>query len=151
MTTPDESHTLELSPGQPSPVPPEGMGRLVLDCSHAGTAVLLEAGGPRIEINDREIRAHWGPWPVDLEPGVYQIRVNGHHVRRYGPAQLQATVLPGQVTTVYYRAPALLFLSGAIGFVPQPTRGLRTMIAVLVILLGVVVATGAYALALVAY
>jgi hypothetical protein len=110
-------------------------GRLVVDTSYNGSAFLLAATGPKIEINGQPIKANWGPWPVDLPAGQYQVRVSTRYLGEMGPAQLAVNVYPGQQLTVFYRAPAAMFMAGAIGFTPQPTRGMGAMIALSVIAL----------------
>ncbi len=108
-------------------------GRLVVDSSYNGSAFLLAATGPKIEINGQPIKANWGPWPIDLAPGQYQVRVSTRYLGEMGPAQLAVNVYPGQQVVVYYRAPAAMFMAGAIGFTPQPTRGMGPVIALSVI------------------
>ena len=108
-------------------------GRLVVDTSYNRSAFLLAATGPKIEINGQPIKANWGPWPLDLAAGQYQVRVSTRYLGEMGPAQLTVNVYPGQQVTVYYRAPAAMFMAGAIGFTPQPTRGMGAVIAISVI------------------
>ena len=49
--------------------PGAGMGRVVVDTSHAGSAFLYSAAGVSIMIDGGELRANWGPTSVDLPPG----------------------------------------------------------------------------------
>jgi hypothetical protein len=117
------------------------IGRLVVDTSYLKLAFLLAATWPKIEINGRPIKARWGQWPIDLPAGDYHLRVSTRYLGDSCPAQLPVRIYPGQQVTVYYRTPAWLFMSGAIGFQPQPTRGLGTMIGfcALIMLLGLVI------------
>jgi hypothetical protein len=115
--------------GAPQPggfAPP---GRLVVDASYSPMAFLLAVTGPKIEINGQPITANWGQWPIDLPAGQYNVRVSTRYLGEMGPAQLGVTVYPGQQTTVYYRTPAMMFMAGAIGFTPQPTRGMAAVLA----------------------
>jgi len=104
-------------------------GRLVVDASYSPMAFILAVTGPKIEINGQPITANWGPWPIDLPAGQYNVRVSTRYLGEMGPAQLGATVYPGQQTTVYYRAPAMMFMAGAIGLTPQSTRGMAVVMA----------------------
>jgi hypothetical protein len=108
-------------------------GRLVVDTSYSGGAFLLAATGPKIEVNGQPIKANWGPWPIDLPAGQYQVRVSTRYLGEMGPAQIAVNVYPGQQVTVYYRAPAAMFMAGAIGFTPQKTRGMGAVIALSVL------------------
>lgn len=108
-------------------------GRLVVDSSYNPAAFLLAVTGPKIEINGQAFKAKWGPWPMDLPAGQYQVRVSTRYLGEMGPAQLAVNVYPGQQVTVYYRAPAAMFMAGAIGFAPQPTRGMGAVIALSVL------------------
>ena len=118
-------------------------GRLVVDTSYPKAALLLSAKSrPKIEINGQPTIGNWGPWPIDLPAGDYHVRVSTSYQGDKSPAQLAVRIHPGQQVTVYYRAPAFLFLTGAIGFHPQPTRGVGLYIgfcALVVLLLLVIV------------
>jgi hypothetical protein len=118
------------------------IGRLVVDTSYLKLAFLATATRPRIEINGQPTVANWGPWPIDLPAGDYQVRVSTLHQGDFGHAQLAVRIYPGQQATVYYRAPAWRFMAGAIGFRPQPTRGMGLMIGfcALVVVIGLVIA-----------
>ena len=116
-------------PGYPQPGGFSPPGRLVVDASYTPMAFILAVTGPKIEINGQPVTANWGPWPIDLPAGQYNVRVSTRYLGEMGPAQLGVTVYPGQQTTVYYRAPAVMFMAGAIGFTPQPTRGMAAVLA----------------------
>lgn len=75
-------------------------GRLVVDSS-ASTGAALAEPGPTVEVAGGSQVANWRTWTIDLPPGHYAVRVSaGGHL----PADLVATVHPGQVTTIYYEA-----------------------------------------------
>ena len=117
------------------PPAPQGVGRLVVDTSYSAGAFLLAVTGPTIEVNGQPVRANWGVWPIDLVPGNYHVRVFTRYLGQFGSAQLNVTVYPGQQVTVFYRPPAFMGMSGAIGFHPQKTPGT----AALLVLIGVMV------------
>ncbi len=106
----------------------QSVGRLVVDSSYAGGAFILAATGPTIEVNGQPVRANWGAWPLDLMPGNYHVRVFTRYLGQFGSAQLNVAVYPGQQVTVYYRPPAFIGMSGAIGFTPQKTRGMAALL-----------------------
>lgn len=109
-------------PGQP------GVGRLVVHCSHPAMQFLLKATGPKIEINGTPQNVRWGPAPFDLPAGNHNVKVCTRYMGEFGPAYMPVQVMPGQVTTVYYRAPATIGMKGAIGFTPQKTRGINKIL-----------------------
>jgi hypothetical protein len=112
--------------GYPSGQP--GVGRLVVDCSHPAMQFLLKATGPKIEINGTPQNVKWGPSPFNLPAGTYNVKVCTRYLGEFGPAYLPVRVMPGQVTTVYYRAPATMGMKGAIGFTPQKTPGINMIL-----------------------
>lgn len=120
------------------------IGRLVVDTSCLKMASLGANSRPRIEINGQPIIANWGQWPIDLPAGDYHVRVSTSSQGAKSPAQLTVRIHPGQQVTVYYRAPAFLFLAGAIGFQPQPTRGMGMFVGfcALVVVVGLLIAFG---------
>jgi hypothetical protein len=105
-------------------------GRLVVNSSYNWTWFMLRVTGPKIEINGQPFVADWGPWMFDLPAGQYQLRVSTCYLGEFGPAHISVFVYPRQQTTVYYRPPAAVFMDGAIGFTPQPTRGIGVSLAV---------------------
>jgi hypothetical protein len=101
-------------------------GQLVVDSSYSKLLFQLRVTRPKIEINGQPVNAGWGPWMFDLLPGNYQLRVS---ILGAGPAHISVVVYPRQQITVYYRAPAAMFMAGAIGFTPQRTRGMGVVMA----------------------
>lgn len=122
----------------PPPQGQGGIGRLVVNSSHSAGAFILAITGPKIEINGRPVNANWGPWSADVPAGQYHVRVSTRYLGEMGPAQLPVAVYPGQVTTVYYRTPAVMGMSGAIGFMPQKTRGMIALVVAMVVLVAFV-------------
>jgi len=75
-------------------------GRLMVDSS-ASTGAVLARPGPTVEVAGGSHVANWRTWTIDLPPGHYAVRVSAGGQL---PADLVATVHPGQVTTIYYQA-----------------------------------------------
>jgi hypothetical protein len=108
----------------------QGVGRLVIDSSYASGSIMMATTGPTIEINGQAVRANWGPWSIDLVAGNYHVYVYTRYLGETGPAQLNVTVYPGQQVTVFYRSP-VAGMRGAIGFTPQKTPGMATMLVII--------------------
>ena len=83
----------------------------------------------------------WGQTPFDLPAGNYHLRVCVRYLGEFGPAELPVAVYPGQLTTAYYRPPAAVGMKGSLGFSPQKTRGMSTLmtINVIVVILAIIV------------
>lgn len=114
-------------------------GRLVLDCSGPTSigfrfkrpgAAMVSVDGQRAIILRNE-----GQASIDLPAGEHHILVGvgDPDTRRlhWGRARQIVPVWPGHTTTVYYHSPAVTFVRGAIGPVPQRQPGVSLMIAVL--------------------
>jgi hypothetical protein len=56
-------------------------------------------------------------------------------MRRYGDAELDLVLQPGQAVEVFYAAPYNQFTSGSMGFTKQPRKGLALLLVPLAILL----------------
>jgi hypothetical protein len=97
-------------------------GRLVVDCSYGRWEKTLRRTWVAITVDGIQSQAGWGPWMVDVAPGVHRVEVVTLWGKRgLGPASLDVAVAPGAATTVYYRAPGTKGVRGAIGLTPQKT------------------------------
>ena len=110
--------------GAQFPPPPPGMGRLLVDTSYFPLAFILGLTGPTIAINGQPRPMRWGQVPIDLPPGQYHLHVHTRYITDLGPAEAVLPVTEGQTTPVFYRAPAVMFVKGALGPVPQKTPGM---------------------------
>ena len=110
------------------------MGRLVVHTSFNWMAFLLTLTGPKVTINGRPADVRWGQAPFDLPAGNYHVEVVTRYLGGMGPAALPVAVYPGQLTTVYYRPPAVLGMKGAIGFTPQKTPGMPVLMALMAVM-----------------
>jgi hypothetical protein len=111
------------------------MGRLVVDSSYNPMAFMLGLTGPRVTINGQPASVKWGQAPFDLPAGNYHLRVSTRYLGDFGPAELPVAVYPGQLVTVYYRPPATIGMKGSLGFQPQKTRGMSTIMVIQVVVI----------------
>ena len=119
----------QMPPQFPPPAP--GMGRLLIDCSYHWLTWLFLLFKPQVTINGQPGPVlTWGKNPVDLPPGQYQIVVHVNYLWKIGYATAVIPVGAGQQLDVFYRAPAIVFVDGAIGPGPQETPGLGLTIGV---------------------
>ncbi|WP_143261707.1 hypothetical protein [Allokutzneria sp. NRRL B-24872] len=112
-----------MYPQQPypqQPMPPQpGFGRVLLDTSFSPLNWFLFFIKPTVVINGQPRQVEWGQMPVDLPAGQHTIEVGFQYMGKpRGLARVTIPVHPGQVQPVFYRAPAYIFIGGAMG----PTR-----------------------------
>jgi hypothetical protein len=118
------------------------MGRLTIDCSHPGNSANYRKTKLDIAIDGRTVRAGWGVTWFDLPAGPHEVRVNSRYLGRTGAVKVVIPVMPGEQATAYYRAPAIAFMPGSIGPVPQRTRGVTAAIVLVTVLVCVFVGLG---------
>lgn len=104
---------------------PPVTGRLVVHCTrNPMQSFFFALRGARVAINGQPMDVGWGQSQFDLPAGNYHLRVSARSFPfEGGPAELPVAVHPGQVTTVYYRPPAMRGIAGSLGFTPQKARG----------------------------
>jgi len=121
---------------------------IVLDCSYNKLGFFLAFTGPHIRIDGYGRDAEWGRTPIPLPPGNHMVEVHTRYMGEMGKAGMVVAVQPGQQVPVFYRAPAAIFFSGAIGHQPQPTPGIwlswvlfavAALVIVLVIVMTIVI------------
>jgi hypothetical protein len=100
-----------------------------VDTSYHPMSFVLGLTGPKVTINGLPTNVPWGQIPFDLPAGNYYLQVSVRYLGNFGPAELPVAVYPGQLTTIYYRPPAAIGMSGSLGFEPQKTRGMGLMIS----------------------
>ena len=129
------------------PFPPLGWARLVVDCSYNPLGVVMAAAGPSVYVDGAYRGWTWGATVVDLPAGQHHLHVHTRYLGQIGKADLVVSMAPGQVTHLYYRAPATVFSKGRLAPVPHRSGGARLAIgilasSVLVVLLVVAIALG---------
>jgi hypothetical protein len=107
------------------PAPPAPPG-ITVDSSYTPVAFLLGLlTKPKIRINGQQVPGtRWGPTHIPVGPGTYQVWVATPWLFDMGSNQITVQVAEGAGTRIYYRTPAVFFLSGAMGLVPQKTPGI---------------------------
>ncbi|WP_228812668.1 MULTISPECIES: hypothetical protein [Nocardia] len=86
---------------------------------------LLAITKPKIFVNGQQVpNTRWGANHIPVGAGNYHVRVVTPWLFDMGPADAPVSVQPGQAVRYYYRAPAIIFMNGAIGPVPQKTPGM---------------------------
>ncbi|UZJ24061.1 hypothetical protein RHODO2019_12875 [Rhodococcus antarcticus] len=120
-----------------APVQP-GWGRLVVDTSFFPLAFVLYLFGPLVTVDGQERGRTWGRVAIDVPAGQHRVDVLTRYLFPIAQASLDVVVQPGQEVPVFYRTPAIIFMSGSIGHVPQGTKGLLLMVVLPLGILGLV-------------
>ncbi|MFC7340821.1 hypothetical protein [Saccharopolyspora griseoalba] len=114
----------QMPPQPPMAPPPPGMGRLLVDCSYHWLTWLFMFFKPQVTINGQPgPKLEWGKNPIDLPPGQHQIQVHVNYLWKVGETTAFIPVNQGQSQDVFYAAPTLVFLPGAMGPTPQEAPG----------------------------
>lgn len=104
--------------------PQPGPQGIVVDCSYFPLAFMLALTGPKIIVNGMEVpMAKWGQTHIPVGPGQHHVRVATKWLWDMGPAETTVPVAEGHSTHVFYKSPAIAFINGAIGPVPQTAPG----------------------------
>lgn len=110
---------------------PDGAsGQIVLNASFFPLAFFLSFCRLTVTVDAISTRAGWGATPITVPPGRHHVRVHVNYLGAFGPAEEIVPVRPGESVTVHYRAPAIMFLKGAIGPTRPATPGAWIPIAV---------------------
>ncbi|TQK71149.1 hypothetical protein [Nocardioides sp. SLBN-35] len=118
---------------QPPP-PPPGYLRVNLQGNRMLTMIT-----PSVQVNGYPVPAQFGPNVVPMPPGVHTVSAHAQWMWRYGQASQQVQLAPGQTVDVFYAAPVLTFMGGAMGFTKQKVPGLLPFVLLLVALLVVAI------------
>jgi hypothetical protein len=117
-----------------APVPEPAGGRLVIDSSYCRLSPHLGARKVAVSVDGLPLRFAWGRTPIDLPAGrhLVEIEVEGVPGRRaWGHVADAVPVAAGHTVEVFYRAPALPRLAGALGPSRQRTAGFSLCVALL--------------------
>ena len=117
-----------------APVPEPAGGRLVIDSSYCRLSPHLGARKVAVSVDGLPLRFAWGRTPIDLPAGrhLVEIEVEGVPGRRpWGHVADAVPVAAGHTVEVFYRAPALPRLAGALGPARQRTAGFTVCAALL--------------------
>ncbi|WP_436699627.1 hypothetical protein [Nocardioides sp. BYT-33-1] len=119
---------------QPPPPPPPGYLRVNVQGNRMLTMIT-----PSVQINGYPVAARYGQNVYPMPPGVHTVSAHAQWMWRYGQASQQVQLAPGQTVDVFYAAPVLTFIAGAMGFTKQKVPGMLAFVLLLVLLLLIVV------------
>ncbi|WGX94288.1 hypothetical protein [Nocardioides sp. L-11A] len=118
----------------PPPPPPPGHLRV-----HVQGNRMLTMITPSVQVNGYPVAVRFGPNVIPMPPGVHTVSAHAQWMWRYGQASQRVQLAPGQTVDVYYAAPVLTFMSGAMGLTKQRAPGLLAFVLLLAVLLLLVV------------
>ncbi|MFC5066157.1 hypothetical protein [Actinomycetospora atypica] len=134
--------TRRCAPSHPVEV---AVGHLAVDVSHSALSPHLAGCHVTVLVDDLPLQLPWGRTDVALPPGRHRVEIAVDRGDGWGRVVDAVPVAAGHTVDVFYRAPVLPVVAGALGPVPQPTRGMAALFAallLLVVLLGVGVVAG---------
>ncbi|WP_007467740.1 hypothetical protein [Segniliparus rugosus] len=133
-------------PAQPTPNPygqqpsdpyaaalPEGAGQLAFDTGFFWLAWIFALTGVSVSVDGVERIRTWGKQLVVVPPGQHFVEVYTRYLWPVGRASLPVFVQPGQTVPVFYKAPTIAWLKGAIGHEPQKAPGLILTVVLLAV------------------
>jgi hypothetical protein len=91
---------------------------LNIHTKYSWLAFMLAMFKPVATINGHQVQLQWGDNPIPLQPGVYDIQVHTKYLWDIGKARIQVDNRHGGPVSVYYAAPTLMFVGGAIDHQP---------------------------------
>lgn len=102
---------------------------------------------PSGEVNGYPVGLRWGSNSITVPPGVHHVKIYMSWIWRYGLAEITVDNRSDPNATIYYAAPFVNFLAGAIGFTPVKSPGLAAFLAAVVapvVLIGACCAAAAF-------
>lgn len=110
-------------------------GRLVIDSSYCRLTPHLGSRKVAVSVDGLPWRFAWGRTPIDLPAGRHLVEIEVEHGRAgrrsWGHVADAVPVAAGHTVEVFYRAPALPRLAGALGPSRQRTAGFTLCAALL--------------------
>ncbi|TNM39760.1 hypothetical protein FHP29_12930 [Nocardioides albidus] len=125
------------------PPPPPGYLRVTVQGNRMLTMIT-----PGVQVNGYPVPVQFGPNIIPMPPGVHTVSAHAQWIWRYGQASQQVRLAPGQTVDVFYAAPVLTFLKGAMGPTKQKVPGVVAFVLLLAAVL--LVAIGLPVLAILA-
>lgn len=117
----------------PEQNPPTGP-TVTIHTKYPWLAFMLGMFKPTATINGHQVPLRWGENPIPLQPGIYDVQVYVKYLWDVGRAQIQVDNRHGAPVTVYYAAPPIAFMGGAIDFEPvKPPNETLAIVLFLVI------------------
>ncbi|WP_375430096.1 hypothetical protein [uncultured Friedmanniella sp.] len=131
-------------PQQPPAYPSISGGELVIEARRpfGGGGLMMS---PQITIDGYPAPAVWGRNAYPAPAGRRHVQVATNYLWRFGGAETDVDVFPGQSSVVHYSGPLITFIGGRIGPQVQPRAGMAAFWAImgLVLLLVVLAVVGA--------
>lgn len=125
-----------LPPGQ-APGYPEPTGNAasldqpaVIQLTIQGNLMTSSIVPPTVKLNGFPRSVSYGLNTIPVPPGPLQLEVSMQWLRTYGQAQVSLSPEPGQTIQLWYAPPFHQFTDGAIGYQPQPRKGLGVLIGI---------------------
>ncbi|MGL6236465.1 MAG: hypothetical protein ACRC20_14095 [Segniliparus sp.] len=114
---------------------PEGSGAIALDTGFFWLALVLFLTGPSASVDGVELVRKWGKQLLPVAPGQHLVEIHTRYLWPMGRASLPVFVQPGQTVPVFYQAPTIAWLKGAIGHAPQKAPGLVLTVVLLAVVM----------------
>ncbi|MEH3033373.1 MAG: hypothetical protein PGN07_04870 [Aeromicrobium erythreum] len=96
-----------------------------------GNAMTSSLLTPSVTIDGYPLPARYGEQVLPIHPGEHVVAARCQWLWTYGQAEQRIQAAPGQTVDVFYAAPVLTFLPGAMGPVPQKRAGLGALLGCL--------------------
>lgn len=119
--------------------PPQPPPQSWIDLTIQGSALTSNMLTPTVTINGYPVPTSYGLQQIPMPPGPVHIEASAQWMRRYGQAQLDFTLNPGQRVPVFYAAPWHQFTDGSMGHVQQQRKGAGAMIAMMAAIIAIIV------------
>lgn len=91
---------------------------LNIHTKYSWLAFMLAMFKPIATINGHQVQLQWGDNPIPLQPGVYDVQVHVKYLWDIGKARIQVDNRHGSPVALYYAAPTIAFMAGAIDYQP---------------------------------
>lgn len=128
-------------PGMSQPGPSSGGAMLDVHSKFHPLAFILFLTGPGLAVDGQEMKLKWGQQQVPIAPGQHHVEMWTRYITKMGSATLPVNVMPGQTVPLFYAAPTIMFLKGALAHQPvKVPGGMFTTIMIVVSILLIVLA-----------
>lgn len=102
-------------------------------------AFLLALFKPKALINGHEVPLVWGDNHIPAPPGIHHITIWVPYLWKVGQATITVDTQAGNSVTVFYAAPAIVFMAGAIDSTPVEVPGVLAAVLLMVVPLALIV------------
>ncbi len=107
---------------------------LNLHTRYSWMAFLLALCKPIATINGHQMVLRWGDNAIPLQPGVHNVHLHVKYLWDIGKAQIQVDNRDGAPVNVFYAAPTIMFVPGAIDYQPvKPPHEVLSLVLFVVI------------------